>query len=352
MTDFAALTMRPMNLGELLDKAIRLYRQNFLKFIGIYAIPYVPLTLIQAGLSFLTTSSMLRSGTGNPGLEFLSSTTGLLTVMGSFLIVFVQFIFVQGVATAALTRAVANNYTGRPVGILDSYRTLSTSWVKLILALIFVFILVLALFVWMIVPCVGWLSGPGILFFISLAVSPLIPPVITLENAGVFESIRRAWDLARSRFWWLIGCVLILVFFGWLIVSGPMYLLSWLAGYVTSALPSDLGFQTAIASVMQTLITMSLSLLYVPLKLTSMTVIYFDLRTRSEGLDLALQMSASTASENEVITLPQITDKTPMPLITGIDVGRFALLSLIGVAAYGLLFVLIFGIFGLAVSAF
>ncbi len=345
-------TIRPMNLGELLDTAIRLYRQNFLKFIGIFAIAYVPLTLIQTGLSLFTTSSLLETGTGTPGLDYLLSFGGIAAMTGSFVLFFVQFIFVQGVATAALTRAVANNYTGKSVGILDSYKTLSTSWLKLILALIIVFLLVMFLTFWMLVPCIGWFSGPGILFFIGLVVSPLIPPVISLENAGVFESIRRAWDLARSRFWWLVGCALILALFGWLIVSGPVLLMNWVLTHALTSLSSNVNFQLAMTTVLQTLITMFMSLLYTPLKLTVMTVIYFDLRARSEGLDLAMQLPTSAASENDVLTLPEITGKTPIPLISGIDVGRFALLSMAGLAFYGLIFVVLFGIFGLATSSF
>ncbi|MFN8412948.1 MAG: hypothetical protein U0Z26_11215 [Anaerolineales bacterium] len=355
MTDSISPIIHPMSLGELLDRAIRLYRQNFLKFIGIFAIPYIPLALIQTAIQVFTTTSTFRTSVnGNPS-DIFSSPGWITASAGTFLVVFVQFIFVQGVATAALTRAVANNYTGKPVGILDSYRTLSTSWLKLILALILVFILVIILSIWTIIPCVGWFSGPGILFFIGLVVNPLIPPVISLENGDVFHSIRRAWDLARSRFWWLVGCALVLAVFGWLLVSGPVLLMNWLMTYALSSLTTSVEIQLAITTIIQTLITMLMSLLYVPLKLTIMTVVYFDLRTRSEGLDIALQLSTSQATENNVVSLPEITTKTSAPLITGIDIGRFALLSFAGIALYGLLigaiFVL-FGLLGLASSGF
>jgi len=350
MTDSTLPILRPMTLGELLDRAFRLYRQNFLKFIGIFAIPYIPLALIQIGLSFFTTASLLGTTQSDPG-QILSSPGWIAAMGGSFIFIFLQFIFVQGVATAALTRAVANNYTGKPVGILDSYRTLSSSWLKLILALVLVFILVISLGVWTIIPCVGWFSGPGILFFIGLAVTPLIPPVIVLEKVDILSSLRRAWDLARSRFWWLIGAVFVLTLLGQLIVSGPVYLLSFFIGLLQSSIPS-LEVQMAFTTISQGLITIFVSLLFTPLKLTIMTVIYFDLRARSEGLDLALQISTSTDSENDVISLPEIADKTPMPLITWIDIGRFALLSLAGIAIYGIIILVVVGFVGLISSSF
>ena len=346
MTDSALPIIRPMTLAELLDRSIRLYRQNFLKFIGIFAIPYIPLMLVQTIISLISSRSLLdmdpSSGEFTP--EMLTAFTG------SFVFIIIQFILVQGVATAALTRAVANNYTGKPVGILDSYRTLSTSWIKLLAALFLVFVLTMILSVWMIIPCVGWLSGPGILFFMGLVVTPLIAPVISLENKGILSSIRRAWDLSRSRFWWLIGTAFVLTLLGQLIVTGPIYLLNVILQIVLSSLPGTVEQQLIVTTIIQTLATTFMSLLYVPLQLTIMTVVYFDLRARLEGLDLAMQMTNSTTSENEVISLPDISGKTSMPLLTGIDIGRFALLSLIGIALYGLLFMMMFFVFGLAMS--
>jgi hypothetical protein len=351
MTESAVSIIRPMTLGELLDRGIRLYRQNFFKFIGIFAIPYIPLALIQAAVSVFSTTSLVQTTNNTSPEEILFSPGMVAATAGGFLVFFVQFIFVQGVATAALTRAVANNYTGKPVDIIDSYRTLSTSWLKLVLALVLIFILVVILSIWMIIPCVGWFSGPGMLFFISLVVSPLIPAVITLENNDIFSSIRRAWDLARSRFWWLVGCALVLTVFGSLIVSGPVFLINWILTYIASTFELDYELQLAVTTIIQNLVTIFTNLLYMPLKLTIMTVVYFDLRARSEGLDLALQIPASPDSENQVISLPEISAKTQTPLITGIDIGRFALLSLASLALYGLIFVVIFGILGLATAS-
>ncbi len=337
MTDSALPIIRPMTLAELLDRSIRLYRQNFVKFIGIFAIPYIPLMILQGGLSFFTSTSFL-SGISNSNNQANPFTPGMIAAgLASFIFIFVQFILVRGIATAALTRAVANNYTGKPIGILDSYRTLSTSWLKLILALIVVFIIVMVLLAWTIVPCVGWFSGPGILFFIGLVVNPLIAPIISLEKGGVLSSIRRAWDLARTRFWWLVGCAFVLNLLGQLIVTGPIYLLTFILQFVASSFPGTPEQMLALTTIVQTLVTMFVSLLYIPLQLTVMTVVYFDLRARAEGLDLALQMSGDSGSENEAVNLPEISNKTSMPLITGMDIGRFALLSLAGIAIYALI---------------
>jgi hypothetical protein len=134
----------------------------------------------------------------------------------------------------------------------------------------------------------------------------------------------------------------VLTLLGQLIVAGPVYLMSAILRFALTSIPGTIVQQTVIAAILQNLITISMSLLYIPLKLTMMTVIYFDLRARSEGLDLAMQMTNATDSQNDVINLPKISDKSSMPLITGIDIGRFALLSLAGIAIYGLIISLVF----------
>ena len=58
MENPAPLTLRPLRLGELLDQAIRLYRRNFITFVGIVAMVYVPLMILQIASTALMTSSL------------------------------------------------------------------------------------------------------------------------------------------------------------------------------------------------------------------------------------------------------------------------------------------------------
>jgi hypothetical protein len=349
MNASAPLNLHPMNLAELLDRAIRLYRQNFLTFTGIIAIPLIPLMLINAVLSVFTSASMVdqMSMTPDPANPFAMFNPAVIAAsMGSLLIQILQFILVQGVAAAALTHAVAGHYMGTRIGILDSYRGLQNSWLNLILALILIGVLSFLLVFWSIVPLVGWFTGPGILIFLALIVGPLVAPVIILERGGIVQAIRRAWDLARSRFWWLVGYGVVIALFRQLIVTGPIFLLSFLIQFLSTLLPPNLDLQVIINSILQNLVAIVTLLLYLPLQLTIMTVIYFDLRTRNEGLDLAIQLRGESAENTDVnLLLPEISPQSGMPFFTGIDLGRFALISLAMVAFYfsivGFLFMLI-----------
>ncbi|MBI2331871.1 MAG: hypothetical protein HYU84_06900 [Chloroflexi bacterium] len=341
--------IRPMTLGEILDKAIRLYRQNFLKFIGIFAIPYIPLVLIQTVVSVLYTSAMLQPNFLEQADPTAAMGIGIATIIGSLIYLVANFILVSGFATAALTRAVANNYMDKPIGILDSYRAISGSVWKLVAALFLAALLLFVLIFWAMMPLVGWFSGPGIIMFLSLIVIPMIAPVASLEKLGVRETLRRAWDLGRSRFWWLIGYSIVLALLGQLIVTGPVYLLSAILQGAFAAL-AEISFemQSVLNTLLTSLLSLALGLLYSPLQLTMMTVVYFDLRARSEGLDLALQLAPPDETQIELAALPEISTKASTPLLTGIDIGRFALLSLVGVMLFGCYFFFMFMVLGLA----
>ena len=334
--------LRPMTLGEVLDQAIRLYRRNFVTFIGIIAIPYIPLTLIQTGLTYLSSSSM-TSILDSPSPTFSIPVGYWAGLAGIIVVGFFSIILVSGLATAALTRAIADNYTGQPVDILGSYGKTRSSWLSLLGALFLYLVLAVVLVIWTIIPCIGWLTGPGLLAFLALVVVPLLAPVVVLERLGAIEALRRAWDLGRSRFWWLLGFVFILTLLSQLIITGPVYLIEFIMRYV---LASQINLQSQLiwTSVIQVFVQMVGGLLYLPLQLTAMTVVYFDLRVRSEGLDLALQAAANAGAETNIVALAETSPKPTGSLITGSEVGQFIVLTLAFIAVYVILVTIIVAI--------
>src|SRR5690606_22154355 len=54
MTTLDPTLLRPLRLGEILDRSIRLYRNNFWRFIGVVAVVQIPITLLQFVAYFLT----------------------------------------------------------------------------------------------------------------------------------------------------------------------------------------------------------------------------------------------------------------------------------------------------------
>jgi hypothetical protein len=322
-----------MRLGEILDQAIRLYRRNFVAFVGIIAIVYIPIMLIQTGLSYLTTAGINRNAS-DPLQVFTPSY--LIGIMGSLVMVFVQFILIQGVATAALTRAVADNYLGQPVGILDAYKKVGSSWTRLLGVLLLLFLLLLGVGIAMLVPCAGWLTGPGAFFFLVFSVSPLVAPIVMIEKRDASTTLRRAWDLARRRFWWLLGFMFILVLFSQLVITGPTLAVNYILVLVFGR--QDLSQTSIVTTIINSLVSLIGGTFYLPLQLTAYTLVYFDLRVRTEGFDLALLSMQISGAQPSLETIQELPVQLPSgKLVEWTDVGNFAILTIVGGGLYLLL---------------
>lgn len=334
-----------MTLGEILDQAIRLYRRNFVRFIGILAIPYIPLTIIQTFLSYLSTNALTNyqpSPSASPLSMFPSSYwTGLL---GMFVVGFLEFILVNGLAGAALTRAVADSYTGQSTDIIGSYAKIGSSWTRLLGALILFWIISIVVGIAaFLIPIVGWFFLLGLFVFLNIVVGPLLAPVVILERQDSGSSLRRAWDLSRSRFWWLLGFAIVLSLLAQLLISGPTYLAVIL---LQSVFAGQANYMEMLVwrTVIQVLVQMLGGLLYLPLQLSAMTVVYFDLRVRTEGLDLAMQAAANAGTETNIVALTETSPKPSSNLMNGTDVGQMILLSLAVIALFVILFGIIFAV--------
>ena len=334
-------TLRPLRLGELLDQAIRLYRRNFLTFVGIIAVVYVPLMVLQTASTTLMSSSMLGFRSSSPDQVF-SNYGYWIGIFSTLILAFFQFILVQGVATGALTRSVADNYLGRKTGILEAYRGISKSWLSLLGALLFVGLVFIVIGIWSIVPCIGWFTGLGMMAFLMTVVNPLVAPVVVLEGQRAIDAVRRAWSLARRRFWPVLGYILVLYVFSLIIIGGPSMIVNVA---LMGALPSfdDPTLRLAITAIIQSLVSLVGVLIYYPLQMTAFTLIYLDLRVRTEGFDLALlAMGASDAVDvNQAMAAP--VAQTSERLITGPDLGNFAILTLAAVGIYIFFFSFVMG---------
>ena len=105
-------TLRPLTLGEILDRTAELYRTNFLLLAGISSI-YSGIVLV---------IGLLQIGVQR-GFSAMHMTTGMIVaaVIGIVLIALVSLVC-GGVAVAANTRAVAWLQLGEPASIAAAYR--------------------------------------------------------------------------------------------------------------------------------------------------------------------------------------------------------------------------------------
>lgn len=344
MTAYTAPELRPLSIGQILDRAIRLYRNNFLTFVGITALIQIPAALL--GIASVLLSNRLvnidpttfEPGSTNP---FGISTTVLLSILGGSLVLGIVVFVLTQIATAAITRAVADNYLGKKVTIGEAYRSVGRSWVSLLGALLYVLGIFIVLFIPLLIPCANilWaIPAVGAIAFLSGVVIPLIAPVVILEKRSARMSLHRAWDLARRRFWWLVGFMLLLTLFSSLITLGPSFLMMWI-------LQSTVGLTSSTSSVIQQVVNSLLRAIYLPLQLTCITLVYFDLRIRTEGLDLALLADADEAAPQDADAVLQKAPAPKLPFMpTLTEIGYFCAISLGFFAIVAMITVLFAGI--------
>lgn len=333
-----SINLTPLRMGEILDQAIRLYRHNFLTFVGILAVVQVPITMITM-LSLAGLNSVQTGTSANPTTEQITALWASMAASfgGIFGSALLHFILVQGVAGAALTRAIAASYTGQPTSVTNAYRQTTDLWKRLLGALAIAGLVSLGLIIWTVVPCVGWVTGIGAAYFFGGSVIPLVAPVVVLEKHNAINSVRRAWDLARSRIWWMMGFSIIVYLFSMLIVSGPSLVVQSVMQYTALSDPSVTS--VVLETIISSLVGLVSSLLFLPLQATAYILAYLDLRVRYEGLDLALAVAQASGPLQDL--QPVTASSAPAPrqdLIIGADWSKFALVSLAGIALY-LLFV-------------
>lgn len=342
--------LRPLGIGEILDRAIRLYRHKFLDFIGIIAIVQVPLTVLSLLLTVITTN---WAGVEDPSLAYRDVYSTLLASYGVTILVGIfSLVLLQGVATAAMTRAIADIYLGRTTGIVEAYRRVGSSWKSLVGAILLTMLIIIGFYILLIIPCIGWVTAPGPLIFIGACVMPLIAPVVVLEKQSASSAIRRAWDLVRRRFWWVLGFMGILYLLSLAITAGPAYVITLVLQTLLSG-QVGYGTQMMIQTVSQSLTTLVTGLFYLPLQLSAVTLLYFDLRVRTEGFDLAILSSNESI---EAIDTTALTSHAPAvtstQLITTQEIGYLFALSIGGVVLFGIVYAVIMAVAMAAMTPF
>lgn len=340
----AVVNLKPLTTSQLLDRAFRFYRSNFFLFVGIITLPQIPLAIT-------TIFASIWMANVDPSLftDFTPETisSGVSFFLIAFSIAGLTFLAIL-IAVAALSRAVFESYSGRVIGIAQAYSKIGRSWVSFLGVFFLSLLIVFFLFLIFLIPCIGWIMaipGSGFVTFLYLVLIPLSVPVLTLEKKGAAQGLRRAWELARRRFWWALGTVLLIWLLTWSITFGPATLVQ---GLLFSMVDS-VGLTTI--TVLQQLILFLIRIIVLPIPILSFILMYIDLRVRTEGLDLAL---AIAEEETEVSEFAMFAVDLPSPSTnwnpTGAEIGYFASIT-IGFALFFLAIGGIIAFLGLAIGS-
>jgi hypothetical protein len=264
------LDLRPLRIGEILDRTFTLYRRHFVLFIGIAAVPQVLLLAFELGQLLLFGAQ----GTSGSGLATQIGGLAALVSVVVVLIAYVAMLFSQ----AATILAVSDLYLSRPVSISDCLRR---AWGEVLTVFGVGLLNGLAVMAGLIALVI-----PGIYIACRLCVSV---PAALIEQRGPQESISRSWNLTKDHA-------------GRAFVLGLLYFVIAIAGGLLISIP--FGVATVIyrndPAVLQTWTALNqvadaiVNTLVIPILLIATSVFYFDLRVRKEAFDLQFMLDPTS----------------------------------------------------------
>ena len=257
MATSTAPDLRPLGVGEILDAAFKLYRDRFKTLVLCVLVPVVPIAIVSAFFqaSLLDDSAQAGQFDGGALAGFLITTLlgGLLSLL----------------ATAACVRAISAAYLGEEVTWQESLRFGLRRLLPLIGASILVGLAIFAGFILLVIP--------AFIVWVRLAV---VTPALIVEDLGPGAAFGRSWNLVKGRFWPTAGARVITA----LLVS---IVAGILQGLLIVPLIGDAD-SDVLAAVLTALGQIVSSAFTLPLHAAILTILYFDLRVRQEGLDVEL----------------------------------------------------------------
>jgi Membrane domain of glycerophosphoryl diester phosphodiesterase len=268
--------VRPLNLGETLDASAKILCARWRTLATVMLAVAVPVQLL--GLLIVSaTTDVYEVGSGWSSDGASSATT--YSDEGAYVAgqVAIQLLAVLSylIATVACYRAVADHHLGRPTSAAESLRfTARRSGTTLWLTIVLVVGLLTA-FILLVIPGI-WL---GVAWAVAI-------PVMLVEGRGGVGALKRSFELVQGRWWATFGRLAVAYIMVIAVAAVAMFALLLPAIALVDA--TSFG-----ALVLEHVANVIVSLVTTPFIAAVTTLVYFDLRVRKEGFDVA-QLAGET----------------------------------------------------------
>ena len=307
--------LRPMHLGEILDRTTHIYRRHFLLFAGIAAGPsVVVLACFAAG--FLAIHAARNGGA-------TASALAALEILGILAVGLPLYILAGGFGFAALSQAARKRFFDEPVTIRGIYRE---AWPHgwrylglfalqfLILSIVpfaVIFFGILGLGIYIRATRVAPSNAGEATALIVIAVFALLCAYVlwmlprlclsfaasVAENAGIWQSLKRGWTLSRGTRWRVLLLFVMGAVCGWMLswlVTVPIILAISLIPGMSSPQHSRLMESIALFGVYGA--GFVVQALVRPVYGIALVLFYYDQRIRKEGYDIEWMMQQAGLS--------------------------------------------------------
>lgn len=251
--------MNPKTLGQLIREAVQIYRGKALPLIGIVAMAQIPLIL-------------LDSLVGANEISFAELSLSTIVGITQYVVLAILSAFAFILMVGAFVYAVSRHLEGSEINVVRAYEV---AWQKLKSVAGTGFLTALAIF-----GMALTIIGIPLAIYYGVKWGFAIPSAM-LESTGPRDSISRSSYLIKGR---------------WLRVAGVLGILALIWGFVGSILSGAIGLSIGLAFGLltsnQAIVDQAVSIVgglawvaVTPIFLIGLTLVYWDLRVRKEGVD-------------------------------------------------------------------
>ncbi len=255
--------LRPLSLGELLDRSFFLYRKHFALFVGIEALPHLVLLAFQL-----------------LGVGFGSQSGGVFVARYWYWLI-PTLVIQMGVAAAsqgATVVAVSNVHLDGDASISSAFAGMKGRILSIALIMIGTWIGIGIGFMLLFIP--------GIILALMWS---LVIPVAVLEDTGLGDSISRSSQLTKgSRLRILVIYILYLFLLYTFILLWEIPVLAAIGAFTRGHNPAALPLWSQIVFPVCSFLSLSL---VTPLITIALSLTYYDQKVRKEAFDLQHMMS-------------------------------------------------------------
>lgn len=307
------LALVPLGAGDLIDRAVRLYRRHLAVLIRIAA-PPVFVTAIGSVLWTIAWRGFFSTSSESTFILYIFiATTGAALLLGGHLF---SLIVMGGASRNLVTHLLWNE----PVLARTTYSAVRSRFWSLVGAAVIMMLWlgvagVVAFFGWYIVVIfvslgaivaaqwapvwlsafvgvVGFLAASAValwLFFFMAGRVAYVPQVMLVEGKRVFESISRSFSLAKGNVRRLMAMTFFITFATYsalMILIIPLAAFAWLNGITLS--PFSATEWPVWYSILYSVLEPLSSILLAPVWMLGFSLLYVDERVRHEGYDIEL----------------------------------------------------------------
>lgn len=331
------LALSPLGAGDLIDRAVRLYRRHFLTLIRIAAPP----VLVSALGSTITTISMrgLNSTSSNSRVALY-----VLALIGGWLIIICGSLFSLIVMGGATRNLVSHLIWNEPVSARTTYRAVKSRfwgllWASVLVAFwlafaamvaasaSFFFIMIMfagiafastispwiTLILGILVTVAATIAGL-ILFFLLAGRMAYVPQAMLVEGRSILSAIGRSFSLASGNVRRLMAMTLFTFFATYSALMLLMLPLGWY-GFLNGVDLSPFGnTQPTWYTIGYQVILQCSHIVLAPIWMLGLSLLYVDERVRHEGYDIELMAARQLP---EMPNLPGVVSPFAPALVTG-----------------------------------